>query len=301
MFFFRMIGVFLLFVSLSWATTFYVDNDNGDDENNGTSISKPWRTIAKVNSFKFSPGDIILFKRGESWRGTLTVKQDGSSSHPIIFGSYGEGDLPVIDGSNSRSHGIYMDSRNYVIMEEFSIRNTTHGAVRIQRSENVIIRNNEIYVTGRAGVFIEESSNCLITNNVITTPSTHYNAQTDGIYAQRNSEIIYEGNYIVISNQHVSQHCDGIQTYLESDATIRDNYIEQNNSKMGNAQGIYCSENYGTFRIFNNVGYGMNTTSGLVNFYNSKSDGKVEIIGNTLYGGRGGLVQSNDPYIIFKK
>lgn len=46
-------------------TTYYVAN-NGDDDNNGTTSDTPWQTIAKVNGETFSPGDGILFKRGDS-------------------------------------------------------------------------------------------------------------------------------------------------------------------------------------------------------------------------------------------
>jgi hypothetical protein len=295
------LAIAMLLANVSLATTYYIDNTRGNDINNGTSVYTPWKSISKVNSFTFQDGDSILFKRGDTWKETLSVNQSGKSSSPILYGSYGEGSLPRIDGGYSRPHGIYLDSRRYVIIEDFFIRNTTHGAVRIQRSEYITVRESEMYIYGRAGVFIEESANCLITNNVMTTPSTYHDVQTDGIYAQRNSNNIYDGNHIVISNQHPAQHCDAIQFFLETSATISNNYIEQNNSKSGNAQGIYCSQNSGTFRIYNNIGYGMHTTSGLIKFNNSgQSSGRAEIIGNTVYGGKGGLIQIDDPYIIFK-
>jgi parallel beta-helix repeat protein len=296
----QIIAVFLLVFSFSKAETYFIDSNSGNDNNNGTSVSSPWKTISRVNSFTFSPGDIILFKKGGIWSGTITINQDGTSSQPIIFSSYGIGELPVIDNNLSRSHGILISSRKHIIVENFSIRNTTHGAIRVEKSDSVIVMNNDLFVTGRGGVFIEESENCLVAGNNITTPSDYYNEQTDGIYAQRNSNNTYDGNHIVISNMHIKQHCDAMQFYLESDATIKNNYFEQNNTKTGNAQGIYSSMNSGTFRIFNNVGYGMHTTSGLINFYNYGTKGKVEIIGNTMYGGKGGLIQSDAANIILK-
>jgi len=42
-----------------------VDATNGNDRNNGTSPSTPWKTIAKVNASRFYPGNQILIKRGE--------------------------------------------------------------------------------------------------------------------------------------------------------------------------------------------------------------------------------------------
>jgi len=52
-------------ISDAWAATYYVYATNGNDRNNGTSPSTPWKTIAKVNASRFQPEDQILFKRGE--------------------------------------------------------------------------------------------------------------------------------------------------------------------------------------------------------------------------------------------
>ena len=46
------------------------------------------------------PGDSILFKRGDTWRETLTVSSSGTTSNPITFGVYGSGLPPTVDGSD---------------------------------------------------------------------------------------------------------------------------------------------------------------------------------------------------------
>ena len=56
---------FLPIISDAWAATYYVYATNGNDRNNGTSPSTPWKTIAKVNASRFQPGNKILFERGE--------------------------------------------------------------------------------------------------------------------------------------------------------------------------------------------------------------------------------------------
>jgi hypothetical protein len=58
--------VTILFSSFSWAATYYVDAVNGRDSNSGTSVSSPWKTIAKVNSFTFKAGDNILTSKEDS-------------------------------------------------------------------------------------------------------------------------------------------------------------------------------------------------------------------------------------------
>lgn len=84
-------------------TTYYVDATNGNDSNNGLSLSNAWKTIAKVNKESFSPSDSILFKRGETWRGRLTIPSSGNQGAPITFGAYGTGDKPLILGSISKN------------------------------------------------------------------------------------------------------------------------------------------------------------------------------------------------------
>ncbi len=84
------------FVSMmSFATTYYVSSSAGNDSNNGTSSSTPWKTLTKVNYANFNPGDFILFKSGDSWFGQLLPKS-GSTSGTITYGSYGSGEKPKI-------------------------------------------------------------------------------------------------------------------------------------------------------------------------------------------------------------
>jgi len=90
----------LLFPRPAGATTYYVDAIHGDDANNGTSLSTPWQTIAKVNSVKLNPGDFVLFKRGVIWREQLDVVNSGTVGHPITFGAYGNGSLPTISAAD---------------------------------------------------------------------------------------------------------------------------------------------------------------------------------------------------------
>ncbi len=90
--------MFLLPLSLLAQTTYYVSN-SGSDSNSGMSESSPWKSLTKVNSYFFMAGDKILFKRGDSWEGTITVRTSGTAGNPITYGAYGSGDKPKIYGS----------------------------------------------------------------------------------------------------------------------------------------------------------------------------------------------------------
>src|SRR4030043_2323225 len=100
--------VTILLSTTSMAATYYVDSFSGKDSNPGTSEFKSWKSIAKVNSVTFKPGDVVLFKRGGTWNETLYIWQNGTPSRPTTFGSYGKGNLPVIDGELRRAYGIYL-------------------------------------------------------------------------------------------------------------------------------------------------------------------------------------------------
>jgi parallel beta-helix repeat protein len=87
--------------------SFYVDSAAGNDDNEGTSESAPWKTVAKVNSSDFLPGDHILFKRGDTWRELLSISSSGSSGNPIVIDAYGSGAAPIITGADLVAAGFW--------------------------------------------------------------------------------------------------------------------------------------------------------------------------------------------------
>ena len=82
--------------------TFFVAATSGNDTNSGLSEQWPWRSLDKVNSAELKPGDKVLLKRGETWRGQL-IPQSGREGAPVTYGAYGTGELPRLLGSSSRN------------------------------------------------------------------------------------------------------------------------------------------------------------------------------------------------------
>lgn len=104
---------------------YYVDNVNGNDDYDGLSSvyendHGPWKTIAKVNSSKFLPGDKILFKKNCVWRETLSISSSGVEGSPIIFSSYGEGERPQIILSRLISNWSLYQGNIYVAKLDFT-------------------------------------------------------------------------------------------------------------------------------------------------------------------------------------
>lgn len=105
------------------AAKFYV-SPSGSDTNTGRSPSKPWQSIAKVNSSSFSPGDLILFRAGGTWNGQLAPRGSGASGTPIVIDMYGKGDKPKIHGPGTNgSAAVLIKDESYWEINNLEVTN----------------------------------------------------------------------------------------------------------------------------------------------------------------------------------
>ncbi|MBR5527835.1 MAG: hypothetical protein IKV97_02440 [Clostridia bacterium] len=133
----------------------YVSN-SGCDCNDGLSPETPIATLAKVDEIT-RPGDTILFKRGDHFRGNIRVDKDG-----VTYASYGEGIKPIINSSkrNFADPSIWQktDKENvYVCTEEvnnaglmhfdpeytYGIYNELYGHMKLRREDSFGYQNLE--------------------------------------------------------------------------------------------------------------------------------------------------------------
>ena len=87
----------------AFGATYYVSNSSGSDSYTATQAQNPltpWKTLSKVSTRSFSPGDVILFKRGDLWREKLIITSSGSLGNPITYSAYGSGNEPEINGAD---------------------------------------------------------------------------------------------------------------------------------------------------------------------------------------------------------
>lgn len=104
--------------------TFYVDNQNGNDSNDGTAPSRAWKTVRKVNRTAFEPGTRILFKAGGIWNEGLSLKSSGTNGFHIIVDKYGSGAKPIING-NGEGAAVLLSNVQYVEVRNLEITNTS--------------------------------------------------------------------------------------------------------------------------------------------------------------------------------
>lgn len=122
-------------------STYYVDGARGDDANDGLSAGKPWKSLTKVSSITFRPGDHILLESSSTWNGQmLDLKGSGTAGNAIVVDLYTRNDdgtpsysadsRPVINGNGTYGTGSF---KRYV-----------SGAVQLVNQEYWTIRNLEV-------------------------------------------------------------------------------------------------------------------------------------------------------------
>ena len=115
----------------SGGTTYYV-SATGRDTNAGTSTSRPWKTIGRVNSQDLNPGDTVLFEGSKTFSGELKLfaQDSGTPASPVEVGSYGSGRATINGGTwtgitSYNSSGITL--RNLNVVGSGRSTNTSHG------------------------------------------------------------------------------------------------------------------------------------------------------------------------------
>lgn len=97
--------LFFLFYGLSGRATNYYVSATGNDVSSGTSPMSAWRSVARVNQAMtanlFNPGDSLLFKRGDTFNGqiSLNLQTDGTAMARFVMGAYGTGAKPLLKGT----------------------------------------------------------------------------------------------------------------------------------------------------------------------------------------------------------
>jgi len=138
--------ILLLFVSCAFtnSTNYYVDSQNGNDQSDGLSPQKAWRTLNKVNHTTFLPGDKILFKCGSIFSGQLRPSGSGTADSPIIIDSYGNtgNDYGILDRPRINAEGKFKSALYLFNVENWEVRNLE------------LTNTGEVRLAGRAGVYV---------------------------------------------------------------------------------------------------------------------------------------------------
>ena len=77
--------------------SYYVDSLQGNDTRDGQTPETAWKTWKNFNG-KATPGSSLLLKRGCLFQLPLPLA-GGTPNHPITYGAYGKGAVPILEGS----------------------------------------------------------------------------------------------------------------------------------------------------------------------------------------------------------
>jgi hypothetical protein len=106
-----------LFIGCNSNGTEYFLSSSGDDSAIGTSPELAWKSIDKVNSMTFEPGDKILFEGGKTFVGSLNfnIVDSGTPDNPVTVGSYGAGRATISSGNK---YGLYAKNTSGFVVKD---------------------------------------------------------------------------------------------------------------------------------------------------------------------------------------
>lgn len=103
--------------------SYYIDFSGGNDDNSAASPDQAWKSLGKVNTTTFEPGDSILLKAGEIWEGQLKFNGSGAAGRPILVGKYSDGENPKIEGRGLFENTFQLTNQKYIEIQDLQITN----------------------------------------------------------------------------------------------------------------------------------------------------------------------------------
>ena len=140
---------------------YYISSSMGSDTNDGRTKETPWKTLAKINTGTYNPGDSILLKCGDTWEEAVIFNSifHGSETAPIVLSSYGTGNRPKI-GHSSKDIRVLMLIYN---ADYFTVSNLDFGpfyqyGLRFdinddQEHTNVLVENVHVHDMKLVGIY----------------------------------------------------------------------------------------------------------------------------------------------------
>ncbi|WP_302227734.1 fibronectin type III domain-containing protein [[Ruminococcus] lactaris] len=219
-------------------TTYYVDSKSGSDSNDGTSESKAFKTLDKVNALDLEPGDTVLLKKGSVFEDQalqFTKEDSGTAEAPVKISTYGEGDKPQIntnghgqweqnygvalDNSNHKWHGtvsssiLIMDTE-YIEIEGLELTNDRKSATDTEKDKTY----NDAYAMDRTGVAGVAKDNGTVDHIVLNDLYIH--DVTGNVY---NKHMANGGIYFIVEKP-TNEATTGIARY--NDVQIKNCYLD---------------------------------------------------------------------------
>ncbi len=230
-------------------STYYVSN-GGNDSNNGTSPSSPWRTSGAVSGHHFSAGDSVLFQGGQSFGGFELYGDGGSASNPVVISSYGSGRANITPGTGRgawvlNSSGIKLENLNFYGSPGST---TSQDGIRIENSgggtmSGVTVDNCTVSGFAEAGINLGSDTGGDYLANITITNCNVYNNVEAGILsfsqAENNLGVYIASNTVHDNYGDGTSVCTGNGIMLQGlNGSVVERNIAYNNGATGGNGGV---------------------------------------------------------------
>ncbi|MBP7230652.1 MAG: right-handed parallel beta-helix repeat-containing protein [Syntrophaceae bacterium] len=257
-YFLFMLLCILFFPGISGSATYYVSSSSGKDSNSGISLQAPFKTLNRISALDLKPGDKVLLKKGDTWQESLTLPGTGNKNALLVFSSYGNGEMPVINGATLLKDwtksvpGTYFTGyigmcngllENGIPLKRASSKSLTdgqwfHNGVYIHyRPTKDLDVAYRVERCARGSLFTLENKEYVLIDGI-----TFYGANKYGI------RLIDCSNITIANCKIVCNGGEGIGLHRQKGELVCKNILIRNNILDWNANGIYIEGKKGGFK-----------------------------------------------------
>ena len=248
---------------------YYVSANNGNDDNDGTSLAKAWKTLQKAADF-IEPGDTALVESG-TYAGIYLsgAVNSGTANAWKCIKALDPANKPIINTRSAfcpsaRPSNILMQGVSYWVLDGLIVKDSLRwGIDHTNNSKHIVVRNCEAYDNGTSGVFtgiFAANTDYYYVENCISKRNTEH-----GFYHNNSpSYFIYRGN-ISEDNGGCGYHLNGDIDFgipgLDQFGMYERNLARHNGVTGGSGAALNMSGfHYGIVRnnvLVDNLGGGM--------------------------------------------
>lgn len=212
----------------------YFISPQGDDNASGLSLKEAWKSLEKVNSVVFQPGDKVLFESGKTWYGQLKLKGSGTEEKPILLSGYGENGRPVINLGEAEGAGIRLENPSWWTIDGMEVTSGAQPKLGIGRqgivaivngaevqAEGITVRNCYVHdIWGQLGGDTEYTGY----NSCAILVQMHYRRPQDSNYNPDRPSL----NRVLIEDNRIERFdkCGIIVRGCKNGLVVRRNYME---------------------------------------------------------------------------
>ncbi|MGI9070913.1 MAG: right-handed parallel beta-helix repeat-containing protein [Bryobacteraceae bacterium] len=215
----------------SRATTYYLDSASGNDFRAGAQATAPWKSLQYASSKIYYPGDQILLKAGSVWNEPLEITTSDAEGDPIIIGSYGVGEQPMLTSSIVSSSPITLSSARNVVISNLKIQSSSRSLIVVKGGSNITVSHCTLINGATFPIHVIGSPGFKFLYNTYSNTST-FRVVGDVLRAESQvSGITVSGNHITLSGP--SRSACGIYIMDVNNAVISGNIITGGSQAIG--------------------------------------------------------------------